>query len=96
MHYIDLLFSFTLFVIGILTLCLKRFKTNIWLVSICSLLFPVAIVTYYLPELDPVLINSSTGGISLLTVIVYPVVKILSLIIVIHYIVRMKRGTGTR
>jgi hypothetical protein len=96
MHYIDLLFSFALFVIGILTLCLKRFKTNIWLISICFLLFPVAIVTYYLPELDPVLIRGETGGITLLSVIVYPVVKILSLVIVIHHVLRMKRGTGTR
>lgn len=96
MHYIDLLFSFALFVTGILTLCLKRFNTNILLVSICLLLFPVAIVTYYLPELDPVLISGKIGEISLLTVIVYPIVKILALAIVIHYIFRMKKGTGAR
>lgn len=96
MHYIDLLFSFTLFVIGILTLCLKRFKANIWLASICLLLFPVAIVTYYLPELDPVLISGKTREISLLTVIVYPVVKVLSLVIVIRHLFRMKRGTQAK
>jgi len=96
MHYIDLLFSFTLFVIGILTLCLKRFKANIWLVSICLLLFPVAIVTYYLPELDPVLMNGKTREISLLTVIVYPVVKVLSLVIVIRHLFRMKRGAQAK
>ncbi|MBN2324536.1 MAG: hypothetical protein JXQ30_12440 [Spirochaetes bacterium] len=96
MHYIDLFFSLALFVTGVLTLCLKRFKTNIWLVSICFLLFPVAIVTYYLPELDPVLMHGTAGEITLLAVIVYPVVKILSLVIVIQYLLRMRKQTGSR
>ena len=96
MHYIDLLFSFALFTVGVLTLCLKRFRTNIWLVSICLLLFPVAIVTYYLPELDPVLFQGDRGGVTLIAVFVYPIVKILSLVVVIRHFLSVKRGAGAR
>ncbi|UCB46957.1 MAG: hypothetical protein JSV25_05945 [Spirochaetota bacterium] len=90
MHYIDLLLSFTLFVIGILTLCLKRFKKNAALVSVCLLFFPLAIVTYYFPETDIMVFQN----VSILQIVVYPFVKLLILFLVVYYIYETKKIEG--
>ena len=90
MHYIDLLFSFILFVIGMLTLLIKRYRTNIWIVSVSLIFFPVAIVTYYFPSIDPVIF----GEVSLLTIIVYPFVKLLILVVILLHISESRRREG--
>jgi hypothetical protein len=92
MHYIDLLLSFILFVIGILTLLIKRYRTNIWIVFISLIFFPVAIVTYYFPEIDPVIF----GEITLLTFIVYPLVKVLILVVILRYISENRKREGKK
>lgn len=91
MHYIDLLVSFILFVVGVLALCLKRFRIRIWIVLLSLIFFPVSVVTYYFPEIDPVVFND----ISLLTIIVYPLAKILILVAILHYISENRRRAGT-
>lgn len=92
MHYIDLLLSLILFILGILALCLKRFRKNIWIVAIALLFFPVAVVTYYFPEIDPAIF----GDVSLLTVVVYPLVKVLLLMVIIHYISEDRKREGKK
>ena len=90
MHYIDLLLSFTLFVVGILTLCLKRFKKKVFLVSICLIFFPIAVVTYYFPETDRMILQN----VSILQIIVYPIVKLLILFLIVYYIFETKKKEG--
>lgn len=87
MHYIDLLLSFILFIMGILAVILKRFKKNIWIVILSLLFFPIAIATYYFPETDKVVF----GSVSVLQIIVYPLVKILIILVLFHYIFQAKR-----
>ena len=90
MHYIDLLLSFTLFVVGILTLCLKRFKKKVFLVSVCLIFFPIAVVTYYFPETDRIILQN----VSILQIIVYPIVKLLILFLIVYYIFETKKKEG--
>ena len=90
MHYIDLLLSFTLLVVGILTLCLKRFKKKVFLVSVCLIFFPIAVVTYYFPETDRIILQN----VSILQIIVYPIVKLLILFLIVYYIFETKKKEG--
>jgi membrane protein insertase Oxa1/YidC/SpoIIIJ len=90
MHYIDLLLSFVLFVVAILTLSLKRFKKNVVLVSVCLLFFPIAIVMYYFPETDRTIFQN----VSLLQIVVYPLIKLLFLFIILHYIFETRKKEG--
>ena len=90
MHYIDLLLSFILFAIGILTLCLKSYKKNIFLISVCLLFFPIAIITYYFPEANITIF----GNIPILDVVLYPLVKIVILLVILQYIFEMRKREG--
>ena len=90
MHYIDLLLSFTLFVIGILSLCLKRFKKNVALASVCLIFFPLAIITYYFPDTDIMVFQN----ISILQIAIYPFVKLLILFLIVYYIYETKKMEG--
>jgi hypothetical protein len=73
MFYIDLILSFILFVWGILTLLLKSFRPNPWLAALSVLFFPVAVIGYYVPDLNLTLF----GTIGLVDVLLFPAVKIL-------------------
>jgi len=84
MLYIDLLLSFVVFVMGILSLFLKTFKTNRWVAVLSIIFLPVAVVTYYLPEIDVKVF----GEITITTLILYPFVKILLIFSLVRYILR--------
>jgi len=87
MLYIDLLLSFTLFVLGIFSLITRRFRRNIWIIVLSLLFFPAAIVIYYFPEIDKVIF----GNISIMNIVVYPLVKILIILSLIHFIFEKKK-----
>jgi hypothetical protein len=75
MHYVDLALSFVLSVLGVLSLVLRKLKTNVWVSVLSLLLFPLAVFSYYFPQLDRVLF----GSISVQDAIMYPFVKVLIL-----------------
>jgi len=88
MLYIDLLLSFILFVLGIISLIIKRFRRNIWIIVLSLLLFPLTIVNYYFPQIDRVLF----GNITVMNIIIYPFVKILIILALISFIVEKRRA----
>ena len=90
MHYIDLLLSFILFVIAILTLCLKRFKKNVVLAAVSLIFLPIAVIMYYFPETDRTIFQN----VSLLQIVVYPLIKLLFLFIIFHYTFETKKKEG--
>ena len=76
MNYIDLILSFILFAMGVLFIVRKRFRSNIWVVVLALLFFPLALITYYFPHLDIVLFGETT----ILKMLVYPFIKIIILL----------------
>ncbi len=76
MNYIDLLLSFILFIMGILFIIRRRFKSNLWVVVLALLFFPISLITYYFPHLDVVLF----GEITILQVLLYPFIKLVILL----------------
>ena len=88
MLYIDLFLSFVLFVIGILSIAIKKFRTNIWIITLSLIFYPVAIITYYFPDLNSLLF----GNISILDAVVYPFVKVLIILSMIQCIFDLKEN----
>jgi hypothetical protein len=87
MQYIDLILSFILFVMGILSFFVTIFRANLW-VQIASLLFfPIALIAYYFPDLNITLM----GNIPLVDFLLYPFVKILILLAFFRYISAEKK-----
>jgi len=84
MLYIDLLLSFVVFVMGLLSLFLKRFKINRWVIVLSLLFLPVSVVNYYLPEIDVKVF----GEITITNLILYPFVKILLVLALLRFIFR--------
>ena len=81
MQYIDLILSFILFVMGILSFFISIFRANLW-VQIASLFFfPISLIAYYFPDLNITL----AGNITLLDFLLYPFVKVLILLAFIRY-----------
>ena len=76
MNYIDLILSFVLFVMGVLFIIRKRFRSNLWVVVLALLFFPISLITYYFPHLDIVLF----GEITILQVLLYPFIKLVILL----------------
>lgn len=76
MNYIDLILSFILFAMGVLFIVRKRLRSNIWVIVLALLFFPIALVTYYFPHLDMVLFGETT----ILKMLVYPFIKIIILL----------------
>ena len=76
MNYIDLLLSFILFVMGILFIVRRRFRSNLWVVFLALLFFPISLITYYFPHLDVALF----GEITILQVLLYPFMKLVILL----------------
>jgi len=75
-NYIDLILSFILFAMGVLFIVRKRLRSNIWVIVLALLFFPIALVTYYFPHLDMVLFGETT----ILKMLVYPFIKIIILL----------------
>ena len=87
MQYIDLILSFILFVMGVLSFFISNFRTNLW-VQIASLVFfPIALVEYYFADLNIILV----GNIPLLDFLLYPFVKILILLAFFRFIAAEKK-----
>ncbi len=82
MLYIDLILSFILFAMGIILIVRKRLRSNRWLIVLAFLFFPVALVTYYFPELDLTVF----GNTSIVKIVIYPFIKIIILLAFIRYI----------
>jgi uncharacterized membrane protein YozB (DUF420 family) len=82
MLYIDLILSFILFAMGIILIIRKRLRSNRWLIVLAFLFFPVALVTYYFPELDLTVF----GNTSIVKIVIYPFIKIIILLAFIRYI----------
>ena len=76
MNYIDLLLSFILFVMGILFIVRRRFKTNLWVVVLALLFFPISLITYYFPHLDVTLF----GEVTFVQLLLYPFMKLVILL----------------
>ncbi|KPJ89262.1 MAG: hypothetical protein AMS17_02600 [Spirochaetes bacterium DG_61] len=87
MFYFDLILSFSLFVMGLLVIFLKSFRPNPWIVGLSLLFFPIAVISYYLGELNRTLF----GSIRVLDLLVYPLVKIIILLSLIQVIIKEKR-----
>jgi hypothetical protein len=84
MNYIDLILSFSLFAMGVLFIVRKRLGANLWIVILALFFFPIALLSYYFPHLDVILFGETT----LLKVLIYPFIKILLLLALIHSIVK--------
>jgi len=82
MLYIDLILSFILFAMGIILIIRKRLRSNRWLIVLAFLFFPVALVTYYFPELDLIVF----GNTSIVKIVIYPFIKIIILLAFVRYI----------
>jgi len=61
---------------GVLFIVRKRLRSNIWVIVLALLFFPIALVTYYFPHLDMVLFGETT----ILKMLVYPFIKIIILL----------------
>lgn len=86
MLYIDLFLSFVLFIVGILSLTIKKFRTNVWVIILSLIFYPVAVITYYFPDLNRIIF----GNISILDAVVYPFVKILIILAMIQCLFDLK------
>lgn len=86
MLYIDLFLSFVLFIVGILSLAIKKFRTNVWVIILSLIFYPVAVITYYFPDLNRIIF----GNISILDAVVYPFVKILIILAMIQCLFDLK------
>jgi hypothetical protein len=75
-NYIDLILSFVLFVMGVLFIIRKRFRSNLWVVVLALLFLPISLITYYFPHFDIVLF----GEITILQVLLYPFIKLIILL----------------
>jgi hypothetical protein len=82
MLYIDLILSFILFAMGIILIIKKRLRSNRWLIVLAFLFFPVALVTYYFPELDLIVF----GNTSIVKIVIYPFIKVIILLAFVRYI----------
>jgi hypothetical protein len=87
MFYIDLILSFILFVMGLISIFLRTFRPNPWIAAVSLLFFPIAVVSYYFPELNRTLF----GTVRVLDVLLFPVVKIFLLISLFRFILGEKR-----
>jgi uncharacterized membrane protein (DUF485 family) len=61
---------------GILFIFRKRFRTNLWVVVLSLLFFPISLITYYFPHLDVELF----GEVTILQVMIYPFIKLVILL----------------
>ena len=86
MLYIDLFLSFVLFIVGILSLAIKKFRTNIWIIILSLIFYPVAVITYYFPDLNRIIF----WNIYILDAVVYPFVKILIILAMIQCLFDLK------
>ena len=75
-NYIDLILSFVLFVMGVLFIIRKRFRSNLWVVVLALLFFPISLITYYFPQFDVALF----GEITILQILLYPFIKLVILL----------------
>jgi hypothetical protein len=87
MLYIDLILSFILFVMGLLSIFLRTFKPNPWLAALSLLFFPIAVIGYYFPDMNRTLF----GTVRVLDVLLFPVVKILLLVSLFSFVLGEKR-----
>ena len=87
MFYIDLILSFGLFIMGLLVIFLKSFRPNPWIAALSLLFFPIAVVSYYLEDLN----RTVFSNIQILDLLVYPLVKIIILLSLIRVIIKEKR-----
>ena len=76
MNYIDLLLSFILFVMGIIFIVRRRFISNLWVVVLALLFFPISLITYYFPHFDVALF----GEVTIIQVLLYPLIKLVILL----------------
>ena len=76
MNYIDLLLSFILFVMGIIFIVRRRFISNLWVVVLALLFFPISLITYYVPHFDVALF----GEVTIIQVLLYPLIKLVILL----------------
>lgn len=88
MNYIDLILSFSLFAMGVLFIVRKRFGANLWIVILALFFFPIALLSYYFPHLDVTLFGETT----LLKALIYPFIKILLLLALIHSIGKYRKS----
>jgi uncharacterized membrane protein len=88
MHYVDLGLSFILSVLGVLSLIVRRLKTNVWISLLSLILFPAAVYSYYFPQFDRILF----GKISIQDVLTYPFVKVLIVFALCTHMIRRKRA----
>lgn len=86
-HYIDLLLSFILFVMGVLFIIRNKMRMNRWIIALSLLFFPAALITYYFPEVN----RDVVGDISVLQIVMYPLMKIIILLSLFRYI-RYSKG----
>jgi len=87
MHYVDLLFSFVLFCLGVFSFVVKRFKTNFWVKILALIFFPVSVFSIYLPGLN----TAVFGNVMLLDIVLFPFIKLLILIALANSIARGRR-----
>ncbi|MBA7618161.1 hypothetical protein ES703_25482 [subsurface metagenome] len=92
MLYIDLILSFILFVMSILSLILKMFKPNIWIITLSLLFFPFAVFTYYFPDMNIVVF----GSITILDILIYPFVKILIILSLLRFVAGVRKLEGRK
>jgi hypothetical protein len=88
MNYIDLILSFSLFAMGVLFIVRRRLGSNLWIVILALFFFPIALFSYYFPHLDVPLFGETT----LLKVLIYPFIKVLLLLALIHSIGKYRKS----
>ena len=86
MLYIDLILSLILFIMGFLSIVLKSFKPNPWIVALSLIFFPIAVVTYYFPDMN----FSIFGNITILDILIYPFAKVLVILTLVWFIRQTK------
>ncbi len=86
MLYIDLILSLTLFIMGILSIVLKSFRPNPWVVALSLLFFPIAVVTYYFPDMNLIIF----GNVAILDILIYPFAKVLVILTLVRFMRQKK------
>ncbi len=90
MLYIDLIISLFLFIIAIVFLFNGRYRKNVFLIILAIIFFPLSIFSYYLPKYN----IEISGGINIFMVIIYPVIKILIILLLINYLKALPNRKG--
>jgi hypothetical protein len=61
---------------GVLFIIRRRFRSNLWVVVLALVFFPISLITYYFPQFDIVLFEEIT----ILQVLLYPFIKLVILL----------------